>query len=264
MEQVLLVFLVYWGIQTLSIYVRSAYVAEPMVYAFFVGIVMGDIQTGLMMGAALQAIFLGVVVVGGVRPTDAPVGTVVATYFAIKTGCDLDTALALAYPIGVLGISFYNLFYSVKYLAIPWMENIVIKEKNMKKYSVVMHIWASFLHFGPKYLIVFLALWLGTDAVQAALDIVPPWVLTGFSASGRMLTAVGMGITLSLLWNKELGGFFFIGFLLFQVVGMTLTQVTVMALSMAVIYFFIDHKISVSQAQRLIENNNSEGDVFDL
>jgi len=33
---------------------------------------------------------------------------------------------------------------------------------------------------------------------------------------------------------------------------------------MAVIYFFIDHKISVSQAQRLIENNNSEGDVFDL
>jgi len=29
-------------------------------------------------------------------PTDAPVGTVVATYFAIKTGCDLDTALALA------------------------------------------------------------------------------------------------------------------------------------------------------------------------
>lgn len=264
MEQVLFAFLVYWGIQTLSIYLRSAYVAEPIVYAFFVGLVMGDIRTGLLMGAALEAIFLGVVVVGGVRPTDAPVGTVVATYFAIKTGCDLDTALALAYPIGVLGISFYNLFYGVKYLAIPWMENIVLKEKNMKKYSAVMHIWASFLHFGPKYLIVFLALWLGTDAVQAALDIVPGWVLTGFSASGRMLTAVGMGITLSLLWNKELGGFFFIGFLLFKVVGMSLIQVTVIALSMAVIYFFIDHKISAVGVPKVTEFSNAEGDDFDL
>ena len=249
MKEALLVLFVYWAICELSIYLNSQYVAEPIIYATAIGLVMGDLKTGLIMGAALEAIFLGVMDVGGAKPAEPAIGTVVATYFVIKSGCDIETGLALAYPIGTLGITAFNLFTGVKLALIPWWEKVALHDMDMKKYDRWMNAWGLFIHFAPKYIITFLALWLGTEGLTVALGAIPAWVLTGLTASGKALTAVGMGVTLSLLWNKETGMFFFIGFVMCKVLGMSVTACAMIGISLAVVYFFID--------QRILANKNA-------
>jgi len=257
----LLVVAVYYIVLEASYYSRAMYCPEPIVIAPLVGLVLGDLQTGLIMGAALQAVFLGVVMVGGERPTDPGVGAAITTYFVVRTGISIEASLALAYTLGVVAKSIETLMNGFKYLCIPWMQKIVLKERNMKKYSVVCHAWMGLLNFIQRYAVVFLAIAFGTEYVSQLLDAVPAWVLTGLSTSGTMLAALGMAITLNMLWDKELIGFFFIGFILLKALGLSMIQIALVAVSIALIYMFIDLKIN--KGLKATPTNTAE-EEFDL
>ena len=75
---------------------------RPLVVGLVTGLLMGDMRTGVLMGAALEAIFLGNVNIGGVIAAEPVTATTLATTFAITSGLDKDAALALAVPIGML------------------------------------------------------------------------------------------------------------------------------------------------------------------
>ena len=59
-------------------------VNRPIVLAPLVGAILGDLQQGLIMGAALELIFLGVVSIGGATPSDSNMGSVLGTAFAMS------------------------------------------------------------------------------------------------------------------------------------------------------------------------------------
>jgi len=238
------------------------YNPEPLIIATVVGLFLGDLQTGLIMGAALQAIFMGVMVVGGERPSDPAIAAAVSTYFAIRTNLDVASAVAIAYPVAILGNSVNTLMRGITYMFVPWMEDILLKNNNTKKYEIVSLIVMNFYSFAPKYIATFLVILLGGTAVDAISSQIPAWLLSGLSMSGKALCAVGMGITLSMLWDKELLGFFFVGFLMFKAMGLSLIQVAIMGVAIAVVYLFMILKINSNN--NIQTNQNVEGDDFDL
>ena len=67
------------------------------------GLVLGDLTTGLMVGATLELVSLGLVNVGAAAPPDMNLGAIIATAFTILTGATPETALTIAIPIAVLG-----------------------------------------------------------------------------------------------------------------------------------------------------------------
>ena len=71
-------------------------VNRPIVLAPLVGAILGDLQQGLIMGAALELIFLGVVSIGGATPSDSNMGSVLGTAFAMSMHQGVEIALALA------------------------------------------------------------------------------------------------------------------------------------------------------------------------
>lgn len=252
----------FWLVYESSYYLRMQYCPEPIVIAPVVGLLLGDLQTGLIVGAALEAIFLGVIVVGGERPSDPAIAATVVTYFAIRTNLSIEAAIALAYPVAILGNSFNNLIRGINYALVPWMQDIVLKEHNMKKYAFVCHLWMGFFSFAAKYLAAFIAIAFGASAVDLISNYIPVWLLNGLSASGKALCAIGMGITLNMLWDKELLGFFFIGFLLFNALGMSLIQIAIIGAAAALIYMFILMKINNQAAKGI--STAMKGDDFDL
>ena len=252
----------FWLVYQGSYFLRMQYNPEPIVIAPVVGLLLGDLETGLIMGASLEAIFMGVMVVGGERPSDPAIAATVSTYFAIRTNIDIEAAVALAYPVAILGNSFNTLIRGLTYILVPWMQNIVIKERNMKKYEIVSLLMMNFYSFAAKYIAAFLVIALGSSAIDMISNQIPVWLLTGLSASGKALCAIGMGITLSMLWDKELLGFFFIGFLLLQALGMSLIQIAMLGTAVAVIYLFIILKINKTPTAKT--NEVVEGDDFDL
>ena len=61
-------------------------IQRPIVLGPLVGLVLGDLQAGITIGATLELFFLGAVSVGAYIPPNVIVGGVLGTAFAISTG----------------------------------------------------------------------------------------------------------------------------------------------------------------------------------
>ena len=77
-------------------------IKRPLVMGTLTGLVLGDLQTGIITGASLEVIFLGITSIGGALPSDSFTGSIFGTAFAILSGEGIEVAMALAVPISLL------------------------------------------------------------------------------------------------------------------------------------------------------------------
>ena len=75
--------------------------ARPLIAGALTGLILGDLTQGIIVGASLQLIFMGIGSVGAAVPPDQTIGSVVATAFAILSGEGTEIALTLAVPVAV-------------------------------------------------------------------------------------------------------------------------------------------------------------------
>ena len=75
---------------------------RPIVIGPLVGLFLGDLHTGVIIGASLEAVFMGVVNIGGASAAEPGIATAVGTAFAIMLGKGSEVALTLALPIDLL------------------------------------------------------------------------------------------------------------------------------------------------------------------
>lgn len=85
-------------------------IAQPLVACSIMGAIFGDVQTGVMVGAAIQAMYLGMIQPGGALPSDRAAATFIGASLAIASGGGVEAALALAVPLGLLGSAIFQLF----------------------------------------------------------------------------------------------------------------------------------------------------------
>src|SRR5699024_9142481 len=71
----------------------------------------------------------------------------------------------------------------------------------------------NLLHGLSNFIPIFLALYLGVDAVETLLDSTPEWLQNGIEVAGNLLPALGFALLLMTLVTPLLFPFFFIGFL---------------------------------------------------
>lgn len=80
---------------------------RPLFTSLFVGLILGDVQQGVIVGAALESMFMGAIMVGAAVPPEVYASGVLGCAFAVITGTGTATAVALALPVSVF------LLYSV-------------------------------------------------------------------------------------------------------------------------------------------------------
>jgi D-glucosaminate PTS system EIIC component len=97
--------LIFWFTRLRFGYTFSSILFQPVSIGLFVGILYGDIATGMKIGAAVQLVYLGVTSTpGGNVPSDPALASCVAIPIALQTGMEPTLAVALAVPFGVLGV----------------------------------------------------------------------------------------------------------------------------------------------------------------
>lgn len=207
--------------------------SRPLVAGMLTGIVLGDMTQGIIIGASLQLIFMGINGVGAAVPPDQTIGTIIATAFAILTGQGTEIALTLAIPVAVaaqaldiLGRTFTTIFI---HMADKFAQKGEYRKLEFAHYAGVL------VHFVRVSVIVFPAIYFGVDAVQDFIAIIPEAILRGLEVSGGMLPAVGFGMLLTMLNIPYLFPFYFIGFALATFGGFSTIGVTVLAISVALI-----------------------------
>ena len=206
----------------------TLYAFRPIVLCPLVGIALGDLQTGLAVGASLELLFMGSISIGAYVPPNETVGGVLACAFAISLGQGTEAAIALAMPIAILSQAIGNLLQPIWPLIVDWGEKKA-GEGDLRSTRIAhwgIGLWGCLEYF----LLCGGAFLLGADAVQGILDWIPSFVLDGFGIAANMLPAMGFAMLGRMILNKESMPFFFLGFLLCSYVGMPVLGVALLAI----------------------------------
>lgn len=86
---------------------------QPIVTGAVIGAILGDLQTGLIVGGTYQLMTIGNMPVGGAQPPNAVIGGIMATVFAISSGLDTTAAVGLAVPFALIGQYMVTLLFTV-------------------------------------------------------------------------------------------------------------------------------------------------------
>lgn len=207
---------------------------RPIVIGPLIGLFLGDIQTGLLIGASLETIFMGVVNIGGASSAEPGLATALATAFAINLGSGLEVALPIAIPLGIIGLQVKTLLYVGVVGPFASKFDTMAAEGNDKG-IVRLHygLWA--LQWGIYALIPFFAIQFGSTATQNVLEMIPEVIVNGLSVAGNLLPAVGMAMLLKILWDKDIAPFYFMGFLIVAYFNVPLIAVAVLAIIVAIV-----------------------------
>lgn len=197
---------------------------RPLIGATLVGVVLGDIPTGLAVGASIELMSMGLVDVGAAVSVDTKLSAVIAAAFAILTGTGAETALTIAVPIAVLGQLLGIVVRSIIATLTHFADRAI--EQHKFKLALSYHIvWGTIVYSLMYFVPTFLAVYFGTDTVQWVVDQIPAWLSDGLNVSAKLLTAFGLALLLSIMMKRGLAGFFFLGFLLTAYLNLSVTAV---------------------------------------
>lgn len=203
----------YWLGQSKLGYAFHAVICQPIVMAFPIGLIMGDVPTAMKIGASIEMVYLGMVAAGANIPADECLAGVIAIPIALKAGMDPETAVVLAVPFGVLGVFVDQLRRTINAGFAHKADEYALKgdTKGIERCAILYPMLLGFLlRFPP----VFLANLYGPELVQSIMNSIPEWILHGLSVAGGLLPALGFAIIIFVIGKRNLIPFFIIGFFL--------------------------------------------------
>ena len=190
----------------------TLYIFRPIVLGPLVGVVLGDVQQGLVIGANLELFFMGAISVGAYVPPDTIVGGVLGTAFAISLGQGPEVAMTLAMPIALLSLAVGNFIDAFVPMLLKSADKAVANGKVKGIYYV--HWIIGGLNVLRRFILVFAGYYIGVDRVTVALDAIPQVLIDGMGAAAGLLPALGFAMLMRMILNKQLVPFFFLGFVL--------------------------------------------------
>ena len=248
---------IYWAIMTVDYLTAWQTFTRPIVVAPLTGLILGDLKTGILMGASLESIFMGISAIGGVVPADATMSSLISVAFTILTGASAEEGLAIAMPIGTVASSLGTLTTPVFASLAPYWEKLATEssDKKFMTISLLFHIFVTQL---VSFVVVFVAIAYGVEGLATLLDKLPAWVSSGLAASSRMLLGIGFAITTSMIWSKETGIYFFVGYVLASYAGLGTLPIAILGLALAFTIFMNDKK-SIELKKELSDASVSGG-----
>ncbi|MHC1749061.1 MAG: PTS mannose/fructose/sorbose/N-acetylgalactosamine transporter subunit IIC [Cellulosilyticaceae bacterium] len=213
---------------------------RPIVVGPIVGLILGDLHTGLIIGGSYELMMIGAMPVGGAQPPNAVIGGIMATVFGIASGVDVAAALPLAIPFALLGQYAVTLLFTV---VSPLMTKAdkYAAEADTKAIDKLNYLTMALL--GILFCLIVLAGLLAGQAIGDQLTkVLPQWVWTGLSAAGGMMPAVGFAMLMKVMLSKDYLIFLALGFVLIAYLNLPLLAVAILGLVVAVYDFQIHTK----------------------
>lgn len=206
---------------------------RPIVVGPLVGLVLGDLKTGLAIGASFELIFMGAQAIGGAVPPNIVIASVLGASFAITTGKGIEAALVVAVPAALVATTFELFAKTVSPIFVHGADKYA-DEGNAAGITRMMML-GNLVHFLAYAVPTFVALYFGADAVTHLTTVIPAPVMNGIKAAGNLLPALGFGLLLNSLGAKHLMPYFFVGFVIAAYTGFGVVGVAALGVAVAFI-----------------------------
>ncbi|WP_213714747.1 PTS N-acetylgalactosamine transporter subunit IIC [Cedecea lapagei] len=199
---------------------------RPVVLGPLVGLILGDLHTGILTGGTLELVWMGLAPLAGAQPPNVIIGTIVGTTFAITTGVKPEVAVGVAVPFAVavqMGITF---LFSV-------MSGVMARADRMAANADTNGIerinYLAMLALGIFYfLCAFLPIYFGAEHAKTAIDMLPARLIDGLGVAGGIMPAIGFAVLLKIMMKNVYIPYFIIGF-----VGAAWLKLPVLAIAAA-------------------------------
>ncbi len=213
--------------------------AVPVFCGLLVGLIMGDVTTGLLVGGTMCLMSLGLFGAGGSSVPEYNVGCIAGAAFAIAMGQSgntaVTTALTIGIPVAALGTELDVLGKMTGSFFIHRME-AAAKRKNWKAMGAWM--WTSQIPFlGLWMLPMLLLVTVGSNYVQMIINAIPVWLENGLTVASGMLPALGFAILLRQMPMRKYGYFLLIGYVLAAYAGMDMLAIALLGVVICVFIF---------------------------
>ncbi|MEZ0117762.1 UNVERIFIED_ORG: fructoselysine and glucoselysine-specific PTS system IIC component [Heyndrickxia coagulans] len=213
----------------------ASMMGRPLFISPIVGLIMGDFQAGVMIGATLELMFMGSIMVGSATPPEVYASSVLGTAVAINNGSHVGTAVALALPISVFLQMWRNFCYAVPASYAGKVIEKAIDDKNFRK-AKIWHWLTLPVSVGiPSALLIFFATYFGTGAINSVINKIPDKVLGGFDIAAGVLSCVGLALLIKMMSNKKIIPYLFLGFVAVEYLKMDVIGVAVVGLCIALL-----------------------------
>lgn len=223
-------------------------VYRPIIACPIIGLILGDVQTGLVVGGTYELMMIGNMPVGGAQPPNAVLGSVVAMVFAVKAGMDTNAALGACMIFATFGQYVVTLTFTV-------MSGLMAKadkaaaEANPKGITSVLN--TSMAILGSLFAVIAVIAYVGGVAMSGTLQALSEnasWFMGGLSAAGAMMRFVGFAILLKIMLANDMWGYLLAGFVCALVIGnisalsnATLILVAFVGIAIAIVDFQLSH-----------------------
>ena len=181
---------------------------RPIIACPIIGLILGDVNTGLVIGGTYELMMVGNMPVGGAQPPNAVLGSIVAMIFAVKSGLPVDQALGLAVVFSVFGQ------YVVTF-TFTFMSYIMAKAdkaaENADSAGITGVNILSMCILGGLFAVLALVAFFGGNAASEALKSFSEnasWFMGGLGAAGGMMRYVGFAVLLKIMLANDMWGIY--------------------------------------------------------
>lgn len=214
-------------------------IGRPLVAGTLVGLVLGDVQTGMLIGATINAVFIGAITPGGAMAADLNFAGFVGTALAMMTKSSPEVAVSLAVPIGLVGVFAWNAWSTITVFFAHLADKYAQKGK-AKGIWITGILFPQILGFIFRFLPCFLVVLFGSQIGDALSQAIPQWLTDALGSIGKMLPAIGMALLLKMMINKfNLWAFFLFGFVAVAVLKISTVPLTLIGLGLAFIVLYL-------------------------
>lgn len=236
---------------------------RPLVACTLIGIVLGDMKTGIIIGGTLEMIALGWMNIGAAVAPDAALASIISTILVIAGGQSIGAGIAIAIPLAAAGQVLTIIVRTVT-VAFQHAADRAATNGNLTAISWI-HVSALILQamrIAIPALIV--ALSVGTSEVKQMLDAIPPVVTDGLNIAGGMIVVVGYAMVINMMRAGYLMPFFYLGFVTAAFTNFNLVALGVIGAVLAILYIQLSPKYNKSQVvvtQGNGSNNNLDNEL---
>jgi mannose/fructose/N-acetylgalactosamine-specific phosphotransferase system component IID/mannose/fructose/N-acetylgalactosamine-specific phosphotransferase system component IIC len=183
---------------------------RPLMAGAIAGLILGDFRAGLVIGAFLELMAMGVYTYGGSTTPDYIGGAIIGTALAVTNpAMPIEAVAAIALGIASLFIPFdiigrtVNTFFM--HLGDRYAESLDFRKLDIAN-------WLGVLPWGLSRAIPTLIGVLFVEDASSILGIIPASVITGFAVAGALLPALGIGMLLKVMPARSYFSYGIMGF----------------------------------------------------
>ncbi len=232
---------------------------RPLIACTLIGIVLGDMKTGIIIGGSLELLALGWMNIGAALAPDAALASVVSTILVIVGGQDIPTAIALAIPLAAAG---QVLTYVVRAITVGFQHaaDKAVETGDLNKLDWIHRsaLLLQAMRIAIPALIV--AMTAGTDTVQSMLNSIPAVVTTGLKIAGGFIAVVGYAMVINMMRAGHLMPFFYAGFVIAAFTDFNLVALGVLGTITAIIDIQLHPKYNQSKVVQVVNQSNNDLD----